>query len=143
MAFQGKITPEIAQLIMSWAPTMSNRQIAQRLGEEAGLTISHVAVSKFIKEQRKERAETTKAVVQDYIRITVPTDLEILQEMRDQLNAWRKDENLRISERLMVIDRLRQVIDTRLKFSGAGEPDKDDLEAMSDEELERIANGEA
>ena len=137
-----KITPEIGEHIMSLAPTMSNRQIAEELSK-AGVSISHVSVGRFIRSQRKERAEQTKAIVQEHIRVTVPTDLEILQEIRDQLNAWRKDANLRVSERLMVIDRLNKVIDTRLKFSGAGEPDDDEFAGMSDKELESYVNGEA
>jgi hypothetical protein len=43
----------------------------------------------------------------------------------------------------MVIDRLNKVIDTRLKFSGAGEPDDDEFAGMSDEDLESYVNGEA
>lgn len=137
-----KITPEIAERIMALAPTMSNRQIAEELAK-SGIELSHMSVSRCIRSQRKERAEQTKAIVQEHIRVTVPTDLEILQEIRDQLNTWRKDENLRVSERLMVIDRLNKVIDTRLKFSGAGEPDDDEFAGMSDKELESYVNGEA
>lgn len=137
-----KITPEIGEKIMSLAPSHSNRQIAAAL-EQAGIRLSHTSVAKFIRSQRKERAEQTKAIVQEHIRVTVPTDLQILQEIRDQLNEWRKDDSLRVSERLMVIDRLNKVIDTRLKFSGAEEPDNDEFADMTDEELERYVNGEA
>lgn len=120
-----KITPEIGEEILRMSTTMSNRQIAEELTRR-GTKISHTAVSKFIKEQRQERAETTKAIVQEYIRTTVPTDLEILEQIRDQLNDWRQNDDLRVTERLMVIDRLNKVIETRLKYSGAEEQnDKD------------------
>lgn len=122
-----KITPEIGEKIMSLAPSHSNRQIADIL-KQAGIQLSHTSVSKFIRSQRKERAEQTKVIVQEHIRVTVPTDLQILQEIRDQLNEWRKDDSLRVSERLMVIDRLNKVIDMRLKFSGAEEPDGGPIE---------------
>ena len=137
-----KITPEIGEKIMSLAPSHSNRQIADIL-KQAGIQLSHTSVAKFIRSQRKERAEQTKVIVQEHIRVTVPTDLQILQEIRDQLNEWRKDDSLRVSERLMVIDRLNKVIDMRLKFSGAEEPDNDEFAGMTDEELERYVNGEA
>lgn len=137
-----KITPDVAERIMALAPTMSCRQIAEELARD-GIEISHNSVARCLRGQRKERAEQTKSIVREHIRITVPTDLEILQEIRDQLNIWRKDDSLRVSERLMVIDRLNKVIDTRLKFSGAGEPDDDEFAGMSDEDLESYVNGEA
>jgi len=136
-----KITPAVGERIMALAPTMSNRQIAEELGKD-GIDISYTRVWRYINSQRKERAEQTKAIVREHIRTTVPTDLEILQEIRDQLNEWRKDDSLRVSERLMVIDRLNKVIDTRLKFSGAEEPDNDEFAGMTDEELERYVAGE-
>lgn len=140
----GKITTEIGQLIMQLAPSQSYREIARSVKQQVGIDLSHQAVAKFVSEQRQERAEVTKAVVETHIRTTLPTDLEILQNMRDQLNNWRcgLDEEgrplaikPRLTERLMIVDRLCRVIDTRLKYSGAGEDDGDDklnklIEAM-------------
>ena len=104
------------------------REIAKRLEQEKGLKMAHTSVNKWLKAVRTERAEDTKALVQENIKGTVPRDLEILTETRDQLNNYRQgmDEDgnpiqIKISERLMCIDRLNKVIDTRLKYSGAEE----------------------
>lgn len=109
--------------VLELAMHHGSREIAQILKRDYGLEISHVSVHKLIKGIRKEQAEQVKAVVQEHIRATVPTDLEILQRIRDQLDARAQDGQLRISERLQVIDRLTRVIDTRLKYSGAGQQD--------------------
>lgn len=128
-----------------------SREIAEMLNTVKGVKLSYVSVNSWLKSVRQERAETTKAVVQETIKATVPADLEILENIRDQLNNYRlgKDENglpirLKVSEKLLCIDRLNKVIDTRLKYSGAAEPDKqeDEFAKMTDEELEAIANGE-
>lgn len=137
-----KITDEVGQRILELAPKMSNRGIASQLKSE-GIELSHTAVANFIKEQRQERAEVTKTIVQEHIRTTVPRDLQILEEARDQLDLWRRDESLRVSERLQVIRELRATIDTRLKYAGACDaPSQDDVARMTDEELEAIVNGE-
>ena len=129
-----KITPEIAERIMELAPYHSSRQIAEILFNEAGISISHTAVANVIREQRRERAEVSKGIVQDYLKTALPTDLEMLQKARDMLGAWLTNDNLRISERLMVIDRLTKVIDTRLKYSGAGEQDAEIVVKWADDD---------
>ncbi|WP_094603452.1 hypothetical protein SPSIL_015070 [Sporomusa silvacetica DSM 10669] len=109
-----------------------SREIAELLNTVKGVKISYVSVNTWLKSVRKERAETTKAVVQDKIKATVPTDLDILESIRDQLNNYRlgKDENgdqitIKTSEKLLCIDRLNKVIDTRLKYSGADDKEED------------------
>ena len=128
-----KFKPEIIDFVMGLAPTHSTRQLEDAIKEKFGIRISHVAIARFIKERQMERAEVTLSVVHDYIGKTVPKDLEILEQMRDQLNDLRLgyiiNKTMTIPELMAVIDRLRHVIDTRLKFSGAtGENNNTKLE---------------
>ena len=67
---QGKTTYDIAEIL------------TQELeGQDA---ISQRTVARFLKEERQDRAEQTRAVVQDYIKGVVPKDLEAL----DEVEAW-------------------------------------------------------
>jgi len=136
-----KLTAEIVTIIMGLAATHSNRQIADILSSQ-GVQLSHVTIGKLIKEQRSERAASTKEAVNEHIKKTVLTDLEILQSMRDQLDELRQSPNLKIGQQLLCMDRLNRVIDTRLKYSGAAEPNKkDDVSELTDEELDAELNG--
>lgn len=118
-----KITPELTAQIMALSATNSNRQIEAILSEQ-GIRLSNVSICKLVSNYRKERAGQTKEAVAEHIKKTVITDLDILESQRDKLYQWFNDESLRISERLMCSDRLNKVIDTRLKYSGAGESEE-------------------
>lgn len=132
---------ETASIIIALSATHSIRQIESVLDSQ-GIKISRSTIGNIVKENRSERAGMTKEVVQEHIVKTVMTDLDILEDMRNQLNEYRQSGNLRISEKLMCIDRLNKVIDTRLKYSGAGEPDKkDEYDDMTDEELKAYVDG--
>ena len=122
-----RVKPEVTAQIIALSATMSNRQIESYLGTQ-GVKVSNVTVGKIIKENRVERAEATKETINEHIKQTVTTDLDILQKTRDKLYEWFNDDNHRISERLMCLDRLNKVIDTRLKYSGAEE--KEDKEMV-------------
>ena len=142
MARSLKITSKVGEEILRLSTEYSQRQIAEKLREKHGVQLSHTAIAKFIKAQRWERSAQTKAIVREHLRISVPTDLEILQETRDQLNELRKSGTLDVVEQLRVIDRLNDIIQTRLKFSGADAPDRpDEFAEMTDEELEAYVNG--
>lgn len=119
---QSKIKPEMAAFIIERAPTTSSRQLAEQVTERFGISISHVAINNFMRDRQLERMGVTKSVVADYIAKTVPRDLEILEEMREQLDELRRSKNLSHTELMQTIDRQRHVIDTRLKYAGAGEP---------------------
>ena len=122
-----KVTAELSAQIMGLSAMNTNRQIADILSKQ-GISLSHVTIGKIIKENRVERAEATKETINEHIKQTVTTDLDILQNTRDKLYEWFNDDSHRISERLMCLDRLNKVIDTRLKYSGAEE--KEDKEMI-------------
>ena len=131
-----KVTEQMASIIMGLSATHSIRQI-QTVLDSQGIKLSSATIGNLIKANRDERAGMTQEVVFEHIKKTVVTDLDILEDMRNQLNEYRANPDLKVSEKLQCIDRLNKVIDTRLKYSGAGDPKKDDETAeMTDEELE-------
>ena len=127
-----KVTAELSAQIMGLSAMNTNRQIADILSKQ-GISLSHVTIGKIIKENRVERAEATKETINEHIKQTVTTDLDILQNTRDKLYEWFNDDNHRISERLMCLDRLNKVIDTRLKYSGAAEMGEGQVKLVVDD----------
>ncbi len=132
VATQRKVSDAAIARIIELGPSHSNRQIAAILAEE-GENVSPSTVGRILNEERVERARVSREIVNEHIQRTVSTDLEILEEMRDQLNNWRQgldDDGKplvpkpRMTQRLPVMDRLNRVIDTRLKYSGADPADK-------------------
>ncbi len=111
----------LAEKVLSLAATKTTREIARILKDEDGADISHVAVARYIQGIRQERAEATRALVQEAVRATVPRDIEILAEIIDQAYAWYTDPNLKISEKLQVMKPLLQAIEIQLRYSGAGD----------------------
>ena len=126
-----RLSAALLQRIQDLSANHSNRQIAAILTDE-GTPVSYATVSRVLQEERKERSAVSRKIVTEHIQRTVPTDLLILEQTRDQLNRWRlncdddgepMDPPLRISERLLVIDRLNSTIGQRLKHSGADPAD--------------------
>lgn len=115
----------LSEVVLELATTKTSRQIAEILKCNHGVEIGHVAVARYIQGVRQERAEQTKALVQEKIKATVPRDLEILDEMIAQEHTWFKSPSLDVGEKLAVAKELRQTIDTKLKYSGAGIPENE------------------
>jgi transcriptional regulator with XRE-family HTH domain len=135
---------QLQDLILSLAGQgMTTRQIAAAITAERGVEIEFSTVSRWLRGVREERAETGKALVQAYLRREVPADLAQLEDLRDQLNGWRLDDRLRISEKVVVIRELRKTIELRLRFAGAAEGDRlPEFRDMTDEELDAIIYGD-
>ncbi|NPV80728.1 MAG: hypothetical protein HPY52_10710 [Firmicutes bacterium] len=115
----------LSEVVLEMATTMTSRQISEKLKREYGVDISYVAVARYIKDVRQERAEQTKALVQEKIKATVPRDLDILDELIAQELGWFKAGEMEINDKLVVAKELRQTIDTKLKYSGAGVPENE------------------
>lgn len=116
----------LTEKVLGLSATMSSREISALLKAEHGVNISYQAINNFVKGVRAERAEQTKAIVQEHIKATMPTDLDTLDRLIKQELEWFDDpeqkHNLKISEKLQVAKELRQTIDTKLRYSGAAEP---------------------
>lgn len=65
---QGKNTYEIATILIEEA--------------EGKYSISQPTVARFLKGVRKDRSEQTRQIVQDYIKATVPADLDSINEVQ-------------------------------------------------------------
>ena len=112
----------LVEKVLQLSLTKSTREIAEILRKEDGVSITFKTVANFLKGVREERAQATRALVQKSIQASVPRDLEILDELIAKEYEWFCDENIGLSDRLEVSRELRQVIATKLKYSGAEEP---------------------
>jgi len=68
----------------------TTHEISQILNEEAAgeYTISQPTVSRWLKDVRQDRSNQTRQIVHDYLKATVPTDLESI----NQVQAWLMDQ---------------------------------------------------
>jgi len=131
-------------------------------------TISQSGVNRFFLRDRKTRAPVANAVLEEYIQESLPKDLEVLDEMaRYYLGLFRRGavdieelkkkklvniEDLQaamkidLRDRFAAGDRLHKIIETKLRFVGAGDGDEDDdLDSLMDseeiQELREVAAG--
>jgi histidyl-tRNA synthetase len=73
----------LTEKVIKLSSTKSAREIMEILKTEDNATISHVTVSKFIKEIRQERQEATKASIAETVTPGLNKDLEFFDEMLD------------------------------------------------------------
>ena len=111
----------------------SSREIAARLAAE-NISLSQPSIIRFLSSVRKERSETTKAIVEERIRANLPRDLDILDDVIHKEKEWFDSEQLTLSQRVMVAKELRQAIDTKLKYSGAGEQEQQVIVKWADDD---------
>ena len=112
----------LAEKVLQLSLNKSTREIAEILQKEDGVSVTFKTVANFLKGIREERAQATRALVQKSIQASVPRDLEILDELIIKEYEWFCDNNMGLNDRLDVSRELRQVIATKLKYSGAEEP---------------------
>ena len=114
--------------VLEWTSQgMSSRDISAKIMEERKIHISHTSISSFIKAVREERAETSRAIVQEHMQKTLPNDLQLIDEMNSELSKWFRDNSLSKRERLRIYDSLLRGIEMKLKNSGAGENSTEDF----------------
>lgn len=114
--------------VLEWTSQgMSSRDISAKISEEKDIYISHTSISSFIKSVRDERAETSRAIVQEHMQKTLPNDLQLVDEMNSELSKWFRDNSLSKRERLRIYDSLLRGIEMKLKNSGAGENSTEDF----------------
>ena len=134
----------LAEVVLELAVTKTSRQIAEILKQEHGVEIGHVAVARYIQGMRQERAQATKALVQEHIKATVPKDLELLDAIIEDLRKHYFEEQsavisddagnkLALSDKLAVSREIRQTVATKLRYSGAGEPGASSIEDALDQ----------
>ncbi len=75
-------------------------------------------VERFCAKVRSEQGRLNREAIEAAIAPTVGRDIATLDAAIERLAEWFRDDNLRKSERLMVVRELRQVIDTKLRNAG-------------------------
>lgn len=124
---------ELENKVLSLASQgMSSRDIEKVIKKEEKKNVSYVAINKFLQETREERAESSKRLVQEHIQKTMPSDLENLDNMNEELLKWFKDTKIKKSQRLQVYNSLLKGIELKLKHSGASEEDKSVIKIIDD-----------
>ena len=106
----------------------SPRKISRILKEQKKISISHATISSFLKSVRTERAEISKAIVQEHLQKSLPTDLQRLDEvLRVLYDALPNDKDKIDKKSLFIFDRWLKGLDLKLKNSGAGENTAEDI----------------
>jgi hypothetical protein len=88
---------KIEQLSASGITT--SKDLAAKLTAE-GFVISQPTVSRWLREQKENRRETTQKIVREHVEKTVPADLDALEDMELQCLAWAKEDNDEFASRL-------------------------------------------
>ena len=75
---------------------------------------------RYVSQGRADRAARVRAKIDDEVLEELPGDLDQLRELREFYRKIYQDENVRTCDRIQAADKARAVIDTKLKYSGAG-----------------------
>jgi hypothetical protein len=135
----GKAIPEALEqgILEKAAEGWSTRKIAEWLTQEKGRPFTHNAVARLLKERRTERADIAQGIAREKLAPSICSDidrLEVHAALLDQMGlALAKavlDPANPAKERnpkgyVLVVEELRKITDTKLKYSGAGGSDDD------------------
>lgn len=126
-------TEKHAEILRRAATGESSDAIAAWLTLE-GIEVTGRSIRKMLEKRRTERADVTKAIVRDELGKTLTADLSEMDDLLRRARAIEDavapgvDEDGRPTKgdpalALKAIEQQRKIIDTRLHYSGAGEPD--------------------
>lgn len=137
-----KIPPHLEADVLARAATATTREVASWLASEHGLKVSHVCVLDFLRRTREGRAESAKVVVRERLAAGLTADVDILAKRQAELGeicdgalkAFRlatssDDEAAKAGAMALYLkaqDAQRRMTETKLRFSGADTPDKDE-----------------
>lgn len=137
MAAQNKIVKyNLQDRTLALSVDHNHKQIAGILTKELDGqdTISQPTVSRFIKRIRKEREETAKGIVTDYMKESLPADLRLLDEVatfhlaifRGKLVGkvnGKELEKISLTDQRVAARDLHEILKTKFRFVGV--PDGD------------------
>jgi hypothetical protein len=116
------IPPEKHELVLELAGQgKSTRQISEHLGT-VGIKASYKAVGRLLQELRAQRAEVAKAVVREELSTTLTADVRRLERLVKKTLA-RIRKGVDADTFCKLAEQARKLIETKLKHSGAAEPD--------------------
>lgn len=127
-----KIPPNLqTELVARATEGWSSQQIADWLKTEHGVDVSHAAVRKRLAATRTDRAEAAKLVVRETLSRTLGEDIRCLDELR--IEAVRRCKAAPDDKTwALLADQARKLIDTKLHYSGADQPDDPKLSGLAD-----------
>jgi len=116
------IPEKFRKLVLELAASgKSTREISAHL-VTVGVTASHNAVAKLLRHAREERSEVAKVVVREELASTLTADIGRLEHLvRNTMDRIVGAESNDVYCKLA--EQARKIIETKLKYSGAAEPD--------------------
>lgn len=138
-----KITPDAERDITAKAAEgWTTRRIAAWLKEAHGISVSHEAVAKLLRQTRETRADVAAAVTREALRPHVVSDLDRLEEIRAEA-AERRARALALDD-CSHLDYVRlaqleaDLLDRKLKLAGANQA-IDTKPLVSEDDVRRMA----
>jgi len=114
-----------SEVLAKAAENMSVRQISAWLETAHATKVSAATISRFLAKRRTERADVAKTVVREQLGKTLNADLDRLEQIRAELQAQAQDPEISLGGYVKLVELEVKVIDRKLHYSGAGEPDTD------------------
>jgi len=132
------IAGRIEQMIASGITT--SKDIAAKLTAE-GLVISQPTVSRWLREQKENRRETTQKIVREHVEKSVPADLDALENMELQCLAWAREDNDEFASRLAgrrVADHLPLWVETIISAKASAYATPEDADEALNKAVKQI-----
>lgn len=117
----------------------TTREIAEEISADGIVSMTHDTVARWLQGIKAERSEQVKDLVQEYLRKGVTRDLELMEQIRDQLNTFRLDDRLKAAEKLPFIRQLQRTLESRLRLAGVAENNTlPEFKDMTDDDLDEF-----
>ena len=119
---------------------VTTRDMAKWCLDTHGITVSHAAIAKMLRQTRETRADVAAAVTREALAPHIVSDLDRMEEIREEMAERRANDPCIDHRDAAVLARLEvEILEKKLKFSGATtEHDRDRLYVAS-EDLKRMA----
>lgn len=118
----------LTEKVIKLSSTKSAREIKDILKTEDNATISHVTISKYIREIRQERQEATKAVIAETVTPGLTSDLAFFDEMlltyRTRFKECDELGLAGIKAALEIGKEYRATVETKVKIAGGNGVDE-------------------
>jgi hypothetical protein len=136
------IPPDLeSELLAKAASGHTTRQLSAWLLEAHAVDASHAAVARLLAKHRDARADIAKSVVRENLARTLTTDLDVLAKHVAKLDALAdRSADGEPEFYLKAVEQLRKLVDTRLHYAGADQPDtqSDELASLGERAARRL-----
>lgn len=138
----GKITTELEPVILEKAGAgWSTRAIADYLTKQKGVPVSHVAIGKFLRRVKTERATTAKVVAREKLAHRVGVDCDVIEKRLKELDELLPDLKKKdLRHYFKALEAERYTLELSMRMSGVDSPDPEPEDPRAaDRVLTRIA----